>query len=58
MILHVPLTGTSSLSLSREEQKGRRKRIRTKVMTAIALEEAASSGIRVESFEGVRAEIL
>jgi hypothetical protein len=58
MMLLVPLTGTSSLVRSSDEQSGRRKRMRTKVMTEIAVEEASSSGISDDSLDGVRAEIL
>jgi len=39
-------------------EKGRRKRMRAKVMTAIEEEEAASLGMRRERVAGVRAEIL
>lgn len=58
MMLLVPLTGTSSFVRPSDEQSGRRKRIRTKVMTEMAVEEASSSGISDESLDGVRAEIL
>lgn len=58
MMLLVPLTGTSSFVRSSDEQSGRRKRIRTKVMTEMAVDEASSSGISDDSLDGVRAEIL
>jgi hypothetical protein len=57
-ILFVPVTGVSPCSRESDEVKGRRNRMRARVMTAMEDEEASSDGISRLRVAGVREAIL